>query len=179
LCREERVIQPTPVKGGAIFMTQINPMLPNWVLYLQALSTPAIAVLAAVIGLMQWRTAHQRSALDLFDKRFETYQRMRAIIANVLTHGTAPFSTAIDFLREADKAQFLFGPQVTSYLNSVYALLVEHGEAEDMMKSKDAATYQKGVEKKYAAFREISKFYERSLPLFLRYMQMHQKPPPF
>jgi hypothetical protein len=153
--------------------------LPNWVLYLQALSTPAIAVLAAVIGLMQWRTAHQRSALDLFEKRFETYQSAKAIIADVVRHGTAPFGTAIDFLRIADKAQFLFGAEVTSYLNSVYDLLVAHGEAEDMMKSNDPATRQKGIEKKYAAFAEIAEFYNRSLPLVVPYMRMHQRPPPF
>jgi hypothetical protein len=98
--------------------------LPNWVLYLQALSTPAIAVLAAVIGLMQWRTAHQRSALDLFEKRFETYQSAKAIIADVVRHGTAPFGTAIDFLRIADKAQFLFGALLDAESPSSFCFIV-------------------------------------------------------
>jgi protein-disulfide isomerase-like protein with CxxC motif len=150
--------------------------LPNWVLYLQALSTPAIAILAAVIGFMQWRTAHQRSVLDLFEKRFDVYIEIRAVIAQVLTHGTVADQQSLDFLRAIDKAQFLFGPEVTAYLNSVYRLLVDHGLAESMMKA-GGADYQKAVEKKYAAFREISQFYVRSLPLVQPYMRMHQKAP--
>ena len=43
-----------------------------WVQYLQALSTPAIALLAVVIGVIQWRTAHQRAVFDLFDRRMKT-----------------------------------------------------------------------------------------------------------
>jgi hypothetical protein len=151
--------------------------LPHWVLYLQALSTPAIAVLAAVIGFMQWRTAHQRSVIDLFEKRFETYNNIRVVISEVLAHGTVPHQTAIVYLRATDKAQFLFGPDVTMYLNSVYKLLVEHGYAEDVMKA-GGADYQKGVENKYAAFNEISEFYVRIQPLVQPYMRMHQKAPP-
>jgi hypothetical protein len=151
--------------------------LPNWVLYLQALSTPAIAILAAVIGFMQWRTAHQRSVLDLFEKRFDAYSRLREVIAQVLTQGTVSPQTAMDFLRATDKAQFLFGPEVTAYLNIVYKLLVDHGYAEDMMKA-GGPEHMMAVEKKYAASREISKFYEQSLSLVQPYMRMHQKTPP-
>jgi hypothetical protein len=58
--------QPQPVQVESGTMTN---QLPLWVLYLQALSTPAIALLASVIGFFQWRTAHQRAVLDLFEKR--------------------------------------------------------------------------------------------------------------
>jgi hypothetical protein len=153
-------------------MTQV----PYWIQVLQALATPAIAGLALVIGLMQWRTSHQRAALDLFDKRFELYMELRAIISQVLTHGTVHQDTAIVFLRAADKAQFLFGPKVTAYLNSVYKLLVEHGNAEDMMKM-EGPEYEKWVKKKYDAFGEISKFYVLSLTLIQPYIRMHQKAP--
>jgi hypothetical protein len=86
--------------------------------------------------------------MDLFDKRFESYSNLRAVIADVIAHGTVP--------------------------SSVYRLLVEHGYAEDLMKS-DGKERQKGIERKHAAFREICKFYEQSLPLIQPYMRMHQK----
>jgi hypothetical protein len=148
--------------------------LPNWVLYLQALLTPAIALLAVVIGYVQWRTAHQRAVLDAFEKRFEIYQSARAAITEVITKGTVQPHTHIDFLRATDKAQFLFGPEVTSYFNSVYRLLVEHGEAEDLMKD---GNQQNAVTKKHVAFREIANFYVKSVPLVAPYMRIHQKAP--
>jgi hypothetical protein len=151
--------------------------VPNWLLYLQALSTPAIAVLAAVIGFMQWRTAHQRAVLDLFEKRWESYSQMRRIISDVLAHGTVSNEARLNYLRATDKAQFLFGPEVTTYLNSVYEFLVEHESAEDMMKA-GGPDYAKGVEKKHATFREIAKFYVQSIALVKPYMRMHQKAPP-
>jgi hypothetical protein len=52
--------------------------VPIWIQYLQALSTPAIALLAATIGVLQWRTAHQRAVLDLFDRRMENYDALNA-----------------------------------------------------------------------------------------------------
>jgi hypothetical protein len=113
---------------------------------LQALGTPAIAALAIVIGVMQWRTAHQRAVLDLFEKRFALYQELRTVVGQVIAQGHVGMDTTIDFLRAADKAQFLFGPEVTAYLNSVHKLLSEHGEAEDMMKV-EGTEHQKWVKK--------------------------------
>jgi len=151
--------------------------LPKWVLYLQALLTPAIALLAVVIGYVQWRTANQRAVLDVFEKRFEIYQGARAAITEVVTKGTVQPQAHIDFLRATDKAQFLFGREVTSYFNCVYRLLVEHAEAEDLMKSGNQQTYQNAVTKKHAAFREIANFYKKSAPLVTPYMRIHQKAP--
>jgi len=151
--------------------------LPKWVLYLQALLTPAIALLAVVIGYVQWRTAHQRAVLDVFEKRFEIYQGARAAITEVVTKGTVQPQAHIDFLRATDKAQFLFGPEVTSYFNCVCRLLVEHAEAEDLMRSGNQQTYQNAVTKKHAAFREIANFYKKSAPLVTPYMRIHQKAP--
>jgi hypothetical protein len=134
-------------------------------------------LLAVVIGYIQWRTAHQRAVLDVFEKRFEIYQSARAAITEVITKGTVQHHADIDFLRATDKAQFLFGPEVTFYFNSVYNLLVEHGAAEDMMKSGNQQERQNAVTKKYAAFNEIANFYVKSLPLVTPYMRIHQKAP--
>jgi hypothetical protein len=154
------------------------PSLPFWIQLLQALGTPAIAALAIVIGVMQWRTAHQRAVLDLFDKRFDTYQELRTIVGSVLGHGNVRIDTAKDFSRATDKAQFLFGPEVSAYLATVYELLTAHGKAEDMMKL-EGPDHEKWVTKKWDAFNEIAQFYDRILPLIQRYMRMHQKAPLF
>src|SRR5215469_9104869 len=96
-----------------------------WYQVLQALSTPAIALLAVVIGVMQWRTAHQRAVLDLFQKRWDTYGELRRIISEAVQEGTAATPLALNFARTVDQAKFLFGPEVHSYLQTVYRQLVE------------------------------------------------------
>jgi len=65
------------------------PNVPTWIQYLQALSTPAIALLAVTIGVLQWRTAHQRAVLDLFDRRMENYDALNAAIFEILREGKA------------------------------------------------------------------------------------------
>ena len=57
--------------------------LPMWVQYLQALSTPAIALLALVIGVAQWRTSHQRAVLDLFERRMAIFDAISGVIGGV------------------------------------------------------------------------------------------------
>jgi hypothetical protein len=151
--------------------------LPEWVLYLQALSTPAIAVLAAVIGFMQWRTAHQRAVLDLFEKRYELYTAVRSVIAEVIAHGRADNKIQFDYLRAIERAPFLFGPEVTAYLDSLYRLLVAQGHAETMMKTESAEEHAKWISKQHECFLKVAEFYQRSEPLVQPYMRMHQKAP--
>ena len=62
----------------------MSDQLPYWVHLLQALSTPAIALLALVIGGVQWRTSHQRAVLDLFEKRWQSYPEFRGVIVEVV-----------------------------------------------------------------------------------------------
>ena len=152
--------------------------LPDWVQYLQALSTPAIALLAAVIGIMQWRTSHQRAVLDLFDKRWETYRSLGQHIAEVLQHGSVSEKTYIDYLRTKDRAEHLFGPEVTKYLDEVKDLFTRHQDAEQQMKL-EGPDHAKWVDRKYRAFEAISKSHGRLKPLVAPYMRMHQKAPWF
>jgi hypothetical protein len=152
--------------------------LPTWITYLQALSTPAIAVLAAVIGIMQWRTAHQRAVQDLFDKRYDAYNRIRSIIVEVVTDGTTDPDRRLEFLRRTDRAQFLFGSEVTEYFATVYQLLAEHEYAESLMKE-DGDKHEAGVRRQEAAHMELTQFLPRSLALVRPFMRMHQKAPPW
>jgi hypothetical protein len=64
--------------------------MPYWIQVLQALATPTIAVLAAVIGLMQWRTAHQRAVLGMVNAVPNFNDSPKVITGN--SAGLAPFS---------------------------------------------------------------------------------------
>jgi len=58
--------------------------LPYCVQYVQALGPTVVAVVAALfalyIGLRQWRTAHYRLSLDMFEKRFAVYKAVKDFV---------------------------------------------------------------------------------------------------
>jgi hypothetical protein len=92
--------------------------LPYWIQLLQALSTPAIGLTAIIIGVKQWRTAHQRAALDLFDRRWAAYEEIRSVIGEIVREGNVTAQTTLSFAGAINRAAFLFGPEVISQLES-------------------------------------------------------------
>jgi hypothetical protein len=100
--------------------------LPEWVQYLQALSTPAIAVLALVIGVAQWRTAHQRAVLDLFERRMAIFDAISGVIGGVVTSGRTTAEVASAFTRARQRVDLLFGSEVPTYLEHVDQVLMQH-----------------------------------------------------
>jgi endonuclease YncB( thermonuclease family) len=61
-------------------------VLPHWVRLLTALLTPAIALLAVVIGWAQWRTTKRREVMELFERRMLTEVRLLSADRGLL-HG--------------------------------------------------------------------------------------------
>jgi hypothetical protein len=156
----------------------IMQTLPLWIQVLQALGTPVIAVLAIVIGVMQWRTAHQRAVLDLFDKRWTVLNELRDAVFTMMQEGGASRESTRLYAAARDRAAFLFGPEVTEYLKSIHdatGRLYIAGLQLDTNPDDEEA-----IKQKYNALNvEISKFYERSNQLVIPYMRMHQKAPRF
>jgi hypothetical protein len=68
------------------------------------------AVFVALVGYFQLRTAHQRAALDLFDRRYELFRIFREA-AGQITISSAGFDRAreIDFMQAKERAYFFFG----------------------------------------------------------------------
>src|SRR5262249_12643311 len=93
--------------------------IPLWVQYLQALSTPALAIMAVLIGVMQWRTAHQRAVLDLFDRRMKVYGDLVAVTAEIVREGRAELQSLLSYSRSEAEARFLFGSEVSNYLEEM------------------------------------------------------------
>jgi hypothetical protein len=75
-----------------------------------------IAAIVAFITLLQWITARQKVVLDLFDKRFAVYEELREVIGRHLTQRVNSVEDMERFTRAASRAQFLFGPEITSFL---------------------------------------------------------------
>jgi hypothetical protein len=69
--------------------------LPIYVQYLTAISTPIIALLVAMIAFAQWRTAHQRMILDLFQRRMDPIDLVSRIAAVIMIEGALRKKTSM------------------------------------------------------------------------------------
>jgi hypothetical protein len=103
---------------------------------------PAIALLAATIGLLQWYTAHRRAMLDLFDRRMEVYSDIRSVIDQITASGKCTYEANFDYLRVIDRATFLFGRDVNAYLERLrvrlhnlcyYESMMDTGQRQEMI----------------------------------------------
>jgi Tfp pilus assembly protein PilN len=79
------------------------------------LVTLFVGAVVAGIAFLQWRTAREKVLLDLFDKRFALYEELRSIVGRWLGSGIDQ-PAFFDFTRAASRSQFLFGPEVQTYL---------------------------------------------------------------
>ena len=71
--------------------------LPYWLLVLQALAVPAIALLGAAIALAQWHTARSKLVLDLFHERMDVYEKLGRTYATILVHDHLTEDAITDF----------------------------------------------------------------------------------
>ena len=78
-----------------------------------------IGVIAAWIALQQWRVARAKLNLDLFERRLSIYRATDKYLLESLPGGPQGFFDAIEGL---DDASFLFGSEVTAYLQEVLAM---------------------------------------------------------
>jgi hypothetical protein len=150
-------------------------MVPICVQYLTAISTPIIALMVAAIAFAQWRTAHQRMILDLFQRRMDLIDLVSTAASTILIEGALRNENVDGFLRARRGENFLFGPEVTTYLSETYNRLSDLHATEMLMKSAQGEK-RKQVGEKYLAIRnELIRFHETFHTLVAPYVRMNQK----
>jgi hypothetical protein len=105
----------------------MSSALPYWIQVLQALLTPAIALLAVVIGVLQWRISQQRVMLDLFEKRWAKYTVFRdAVVLARISEGVGiTDDTRYQFRIALEGVEFIFGDEIIEPLNEINEALAE------------------------------------------------------
>ncbi|KRB61385.1 hypothetical protein ASE04_21200 [Rhizobium sp. Root708] len=144
--------------------------MPAWIQVFQALLTPVVAVAVAVIAFLQWRTAHQKVVLDLFEKRLSVFTQAREAVHRVMIDGKADHVAHREILEALDGSTFIFGSDVREYLHELantFALL----NAKNAEMEIDA----RAAPERRAAFDKIIAFYRRAPELLSPYMRMDQK----
>jgi hypothetical protein len=83
---------------------------------LSALLTPLIALIAAYIAWQQWKTNERKLKLDLYDRRYEVYEATRSFILTICKDAGVQFEEIGHFRATVAQARFLFGKDITDYL---------------------------------------------------------------
>lgn len=86
----------------------------------KALLTPIIAVVATYIAWQQWRTNRQKLLLDRYDRRLRVYEEVRQILSLILRDVKASYDDLLKFRTSVSEADFLFGPEITNYVDEIY-----------------------------------------------------------
>ncbi|AZO34225.1 MAG: hypothetical protein EOS76_01265 [Mesorhizobium sp.] len=154
-------------------------MLPIWIQYLQALLTPTIALTVGFIAYRQWRTAHSKLVLELFERRLAVYELARKAVSFVNTHGRTSREAEIDLLTAMNSAEFLFGKDVRDYLDKMWERFIKFGAASAMMQETEGEERKAHIDDHLRLVQEITQFYYEGSDVFAPYMRMeHRLRPP-
>ena len=150
--------------------------MPLWIQVLQALLTPAIALAVGIVGFLQWRTAHQKVVLDLFDRRWAVYRRVDDFHTKIVTGGERHDVLFINsFHHVRGEAAFLFGADVDRLLESIHLAsinIVTHMASSEGREGDEFRAYRKAAA---AELHSLISLGQTIQPTFARYMRMDQK----
>jgi hypothetical protein len=132
------------------------------------------AIFVALVGFFQWRTAQDKAALDLFERRHEIYLVVRRSVAQMVSSSPG-FDQAreIEFLQMMERAYFFFGDDVVKYLERLWddILTVRTADTEMNGNLLSQADMQRVVGRRREGLNRITQFYKAGQPLFARYMR--------
>ena len=113
--------------------------------------------------------------MDLFDRRFAVYEELRAIVGRFLT-GNIDQPALFEFKRVTSRAQFLFGPEVTSFLDERWTDLSREMVAWKLTPRPIREERREAAEAALIARKDrLSDFFKDFDELFAPYMKHHQK----
>ena len=88
--------------------------------YSRALLTPVIGIIAVRIAYQQYATASARLRLDLFERRIAVYEALMLLLGRILQAAAITELDLSAFLESRRQSRFLFGTDISLYLEEVY-----------------------------------------------------------
>jgi hypothetical protein len=84
------------------------------------LLTPLIAVVVAYVAVQQYKINRRQYRLALIEKRLVIYNAVLGRIVEVINDMDSTIGKNIQFIRETRDHEFLFGPEVGVFINSLW-----------------------------------------------------------
>ena len=145
---------------------------------LQPLILAAVAILGVLIAYFQWRTAHQRVVLDLFDRRLRIFELAGNACGNIISSGKATVEALRQLHEAKGNARFLFGDDVNSYLKdriTDFAFLISF--TDEVIRDSPEQQQSILIDKKYKAMTKIAEYQNEAPAIFAPYMRLNQRMP--
>ncbi len=146
---------------------------------LAALLTPTIAAVAIVIAFLQWRTAHQKVVMDLFERRLNIYDETNKVVAefwagegNLVSYNAGRKMAAL-----LGNARFLFGNEVSEAIQGLGTLIHQLGAFKNRLGKfeHDGPEREAIVSKLLELEAQLEKWPQEFSKLCLPYLKMDQK----
>lgn len=91
---------------------------PHWTVIMTAFLPPAIALMAVVVAISQWRIARMKLKLDLYEKRMVVYEAVKSALCELVIHGKTDPDIERDYLKGIAGSKWLFNKRLADYLNN-------------------------------------------------------------
>jgi hypothetical protein len=93
--------------------------VPAWIQILSGLLTPTIAIAGGIIAWFQWRTNEKKRKQDLFDGRFDFYNRAVSLYEELWDDRRVGTTTSDEQDALYAEASFLFGADIVQHLRTM------------------------------------------------------------
>lgn len=87
---------------------------------LKASLAPVVAAVAAYIAWLQWKTNALKVKLDLYERRLKVFEELKQLLSLVARETDVSLEELAKFAAGTAEAEFLFGPEVPTYLDQIY-----------------------------------------------------------
>ncbi len=122
--------------------------------------------------------SQQHVVLDLFDRRWAIVADLKSAIRAISRSGRVDPDSERTFLAATDRAAFLFGSEVTDYLDAVaFAMVRLSSAADDLNSANLELVHRAAAERRDKAFEMISNFHREFGSLVAPYMAMAMQLP--
>jgi hypothetical protein len=126
-------------------------MNPYYVTCLSAIT----AALVAWVAVQQYRLAHDRLKLDLWEKRYAVYKGAHRFLSLVVQAGATDIKELFGFLEDTRDAFFLFRPDMAAYLEGLYRKGVDLRTTRVLYQNKDGVERDQLIDKEARLLTEL------------------------
>jgi hypothetical protein len=92
---------------------------------LQPIATFFVGIVLAVIAFLQFKVAHDKLRLELFDRRYKVYAATKGFLVSIMKDARLDLNALSVFYAGTSDAEFLFDKDVLDYLEQIRQRAIE------------------------------------------------------